>query len=110
MLKRHFLQSDEFKAMLASLPEHIRWSPERIANSLRDTLSERPVDGDVWLFCYGSLIWNPVVQFIERQPATLAGWNRSFSLGLRSGPASEAQPGRMPGLEPGGETRGRTRL
>jgi len=47
MLKRHFLQSDEFKAVLASLPEHIRWSSERIANSLRDTLSERPVDGDV---------------------------------------------------------------
>ena len=106
MLKRHFLQCDEFKAVLASLPEHIRWSSERIANSLRDTLSERPVGGDVWLFCYGSLIWNPVVQFIERQPATLAGWNRSFSLGLRSGRASEAQPGRMLGPEPGGETRG----
>ena len=56
MLKRHFLQSDEVKAVLTSLPEHIRWSSERIANSLRDTLSERPVVGDVWLFCYGSLI------------------------------------------------------
>ncbi|WP_144160568.1 gamma-glutamylcyclotransferase [Paraburkholderia sp. BCC1885] len=106
MLKRHFLQSDEFKAVLASLPEHIRWSPERIGSSMRETLSKRPVDSDVWLFCYGSLIWNPVVHFIERESATLPGWSRSFTLGLRSGRASAAHPGRMLGLEPGGETQG----
>jgi glutathione-specific gamma-glutamylcyclotransferase len=106
MLKRHFLQSDEFRAVLAALPEHIRWSPERIAASLRETLSGRPSSSDVWLFCYGSLIWNPVVHFVEREPATLIGWRRSFTLGLRSGRASPARHGRMLGLEPGGETRG----
>lgn len=106
MLKRHFLQSDGFKAVLASLPEHIRWSPERIANSMHETLSKRPVNSDLWLFCYGSLIWNPVVRFLERESATLPGWSRSFTLGLRSGRASAAHPGRMLGLEPGGETHG----
>jgi cation transport protein ChaC len=106
MLQRDFLQSDEFRAVLEALPEHIRWSAERIADSMQKTLSERPAGDAVWLFCYGSLIWNPVVHFVEREQAVLSGWSRSFSLGSRSGRGTTTRPGRMLGLEPGGETHG----
>src|SRR5205814_5831538 len=34
----------------------------------------------VWLFAYGSLMWNPEMPFAERRPALLRGWHRSFCL------------------------------
>lgn len=37
---------------------------------------ERPL----WVFAYGSLIWDPGFVFAERQRATLAGWRRSFCM------------------------------
>lgn len=37
---------------------------------------ERPL----WVFAYGSLIWNPGFAFAERQRATLSGWRRSFCM------------------------------
>jgi len=38
------------------------------AASLRETLKTKPRD-DVWLFGYGSLIWNPTVEHVERRVA-----------------------------------------
>ena len=37
---------------------------------------ERPL----WVFGYGSLIWNPGFVFADRQRATLSGWRRSFCM------------------------------
>lgn len=37
---------------------------------------ERPL----WVFAYGSLIWDPGFVFAERQRATLEGWRRSFCM------------------------------
>ncbi len=37
---------------------------------------ERPL----WVFAYGSLIWDPGFVFAERQRAMLAGWRRSFCM------------------------------
>lgn len=35
---------------------------------------------DIWVFGYGSLIWDPGFAFAERQVARLAGWHRSFCM------------------------------
>ena len=37
-------------------------------------------DGDLWVFGYGSLIWNPGFDFSERRRATLRGYHRSFCM------------------------------
>jgi cation transport protein ChaC len=34
--------------------------------SLQATLAAQPAPGDVWLFGYGSLIWNPAFHYIEQ--------------------------------------------
>lgn len=34
----------------------------------------------LWVFAYGSLIWNPGFVFSERQRASLAGWRRTFCM------------------------------
>jgi cation transport protein ChaC len=34
----------------------------------------------MWVFGYGSLLWNPGFDFVERRRATLAGYRRAFRL------------------------------
>jgi glutathione-specific gamma-glutamylcyclotransferase len=88
------------------LPEHIRWSPAQIERSMGETMDLKPDNGAVWLFAYGSLIWNPVFRFEECRRATLQGWRRSFCLRITAGRASPLTPGRMLSVEPGGLTHG----
>ena len=32
----------------------------------------------LWLFGYGSLIWRPDIEYIDRRPARVQGWSRRF--------------------------------
>ncbi|MGI3163667.1 gamma-glutamylcyclotransferase [Pseudooceanicola sp. 200-1SW] len=62
---------------------------------------------DIWVFAYGSLMWDPAIYFAELRRATLPGWHRSFCLVDRSGArGTEAAPGVMAGLGPGGSCEG----
>lgn len=82
------------------------WSAEQRAASLDDTLRLRPDASPVWVFGYGSLMWNPVFEAEEVRPARLHGWHRAFCLRLTAGRGTLRQPGRMLGLSLGGETCG----
>ncbi|WP_429499775.1 gamma-glutamylcyclotransferase [Robbsia andropogonis] len=100
----------------AGVPAHLRWSTAAIEASMHDTLAQlacaRPAaadasrTGDVWLFAYGSLIWNPQLRHGAQHIATLSGWHRRFCQKLIAGRGSPQLPGRMLALCPGGETRG----
>ena len=103
-LTREALGSGDFLGRLG-LPEGLGWTREAIEGSLADTLRLRP-PGPLWVFAYGSLMWNPLFDFEAREAATLQGWHRSFCLRLVAGRACAAQPGRMLALEPGGCTHG----
>ena len=35
---------------------------------------------DLWVFGYGSLLWRPGFEYVERRVATLRGFNRSFCM------------------------------
>jgi glutathione-specific gamma-glutamylcyclotransferase len=35
---------------------------------------------DLWVFGYGSLMWDPGFSFVERRTAVLRGWHRSFCM------------------------------
>jgi len=107
MLTRESLRSGLYLDSL-ELPTEFRWTRERIDASLAETLAARP-DGaadHVWVFAYGSLMWNPLVEFDSREIATLQGWHRSFCLRNLAGRGSPERPGRMLGLEAGGSTQG----
>jgi len=106
MLNRTTISSGRYLEHFKDLPEHIRWKPEQIERSMRETLEVRPATGELWLFGYGSLIWNPVCRFEACRRATLQGWHRSFCLRIVAGRASALMPGRMLSLEPGGLTQG----
>jgi cation transport protein ChaC len=74
-------------------------------NSLLRTLAAKPQD-DVWLFGYGSLIWNPTVHFVERRIARVSGWHRAFCLSTPAGRGSVDNPGLVLGLDEGGHCDG----
>ncbi len=106
MLTRQSIISGAYLDSFDTLPPHQRWSAERIAQSMADTLRARPHDSALWVFAYGSLIWNPMLEFAERRPATLIGWHRSFCVRIVAGRAHPETPGRMLAVEPGGATEG----
>lgn len=64
------------------------------------------MDGTLWVFGYGSLIWNPCFHFAERRLATARGWHRQFCLWTHLGRGTRECPGLMLGLEQGGACRG----
>ena len=69
-------------------------------------LAEIAGDEDIWVFGYGSLIWNPAFHYEEQRLARLHGWHRTFCFWSTLGRGTPEQPGLMMGLEPGGACRG----
>ena len=75
--------------------------------AVRDILAAEPPAGEFWLFAYGSLIWNPACDFVERRVGIVRGWHRSFCLGWdKRFRGSAGQPGVMLSLDRGGQCRG----
>jgi glutathione-specific gamma-glutamylcyclotransferase len=66
-----------------------------------------PHDGrDIWLFAYGSLMWDPGFPFEEARPALLRGYRRSFCLYSHRYRGTPERPGLVLGLDSGGMCRG----
>jgi cation transport protein ChaC len=53
----------------------------------------------LWIFGYGSLIWDPGFVPAERRRATLAGWRRSFCMRSIHFRGTEAAPGLVLALD-----------
>jgi cation transport protein ChaC len=73
--------------------------PTEIA-ALRD--SAQPV----WIFAYGSLMWDAEFARTGSEPALLRGWHRSFCLYSCDYRGTRARPGLTLGLDRGGACRG----
>jgi cation transport protein ChaC len=63
--------------------------------------------GDLWVFAYGSLIWQPGFDYVEARPATLAGAHRALCIYSFVHRGTRQAPGLVFGLERGGACRGR---
>ncbi len=83
-----------------------RLSPALRRQALERTLARFGPQGPVWLFGYGSLMWNPCIEYLERRSARLHGYHRSFCLRLPLGRGTPERPGLMLALEPGGSCHG----
>ena len=53
----------------------------------------------MWVFGYGSLLWEPGFDFTERVGARLAGWHRSFCMRSIHHRGTEAEPGLVLALD-----------
>ncbi len=62
--------------------------------------------GEVWVFAYGSLMWDPGFAYLEAAPALLRGYHRAFCIYSHVYRGTEARPGLVLGLDRGGACRG----
>ncbi|MBR9971867.1 gamma-glutamylcyclotransferase [Magnetospirillum sulfuroxidans] len=73
----------------------------------RSTPAHGAAQGDVWVFAYGSLMWNPDFTPQESVPARLFGWRRALCILSTIYRGTEDRPGLVLGLDQGGSCRGR---
>jgi cation transport protein ChaC len=97
----------------ARVLEYARLNPDlrmrteaEMAALLNETLATLPAGEDLYVFGYGSLIWNPAFHYAESVPALLRGWYRRFCLRMYQGRGSREKPGLMLALDRGGACRG----
>jgi glutathione-specific gamma-glutamylcyclotransferase len=81
-------------------------SEEEREASRAKIMAEHPPGGELWIFGYGSLMWNPAVHVDQSLPATIEGFRRSFCMRLMFGRAMPDNPGLMLCLIPGGTCAG----
>lgn len=62
--------------------------------------------GDVWVFAYGSLMWQPGFAFEERLRARLHGYHRALCIYSWAYRGTKARPGLVFGLDHGGSVCG----
>jgi cation transport protein ChaC len=70
-------------------------------------MSAHVIDNNLeWIFGYGSLMWDPGFTYIEKQPATLLGFHRSFCIYSHHYRGTSERPGLVLGLDKGGICQG----
>ena len=86
--------------VMSDLPEH------EIRASLGEFVRAHGCDHGLWVFAYGSLLWNPELEPSETRLATVRGWHRRFCLWQWRHRGSRDRPGLMLALDTGGACRG----
>ncbi len=106
-LTRADLQASRLQRMIreagVALP---LWSDRELQASIETTLHVHPPGEDLWVFAYGSLIWNPAFHYQERQVGKIYGWHRQFCHWTPLGRGTPENPGLVLGLDRGGSCRG----
>ena len=106
-LSRQAILDGHIRRLAESRPGAIRlMSDEDRLLAIQEALSQAPSLNDVWIFAYGSLIWNPAIEVESSYPCHIDGYHRSFCFWTVLGRGSQDQPGLMMGLESGGSCAG----
>jgi cation transport protein ChaC len=106
MLTRENIRSGAVRKIAADHGLMRILSDEELATSLRGLLDGADLSRGVWVFGYGSLIWNPAFHFTDRVVGTVYGLHRRFCLWTHLGRGCPERPGLVLGLERGGSCRG----
>lgn len=81
-------------------------SDEARRASLKAMRDSVPVGTDVWIFGYGSLMWNPAIHVADSRRAHVRGYHRTFCLTLGVGRGTPEKPGLMLAIDRGGSCTG----
>jgi len=104
-LTRELLQDNTLEEMIGDTFGPLLLSAAEREESLAAMLRQRP-PGPVWLFGYGSLIWNPTIHYVESRFARVEGWQRRFCLSTPIGRGTPDRPGLVLALDEGGRCDG----
>jgi cation transport protein ChaC len=107
IIDRTVLQADGVRAaMRAAGHGHLLLPDAAIDASLSSTMARHPAGAPVWVFGYGSLVWNPLLSSVERRVARAYGVHRGFYLWSHANRGTPETPGLVLALERGGQCRG----
>ncbi len=73
---------------------------------LENILAAHNPKADLHVFGYGSLIWNPAIEYVDQTPALIHGYHRRFCLKMLMGRGTPETPGLMLALDHGGACKG----
>ena len=68
-------------------------SAEQREASLNEALERYAPGDEAWIFAYGSLMWNPALEFAESSTCLVQGWHRSFCFWTPMGRGTPDCPG-----------------
>ncbi|PJI95375.1 cation transport protein ChaC [Acidovorax sp. 69] len=89
------------QARCQGLPSNWRWPDADVERSRREVLPEVATHPqDLWVFAYGSLMWNPGFHFDQVRRAHLQGFARRFALCTHIGRGTPDCPGLVLTLQP----------
>jgi cation transport protein ChaC len=83
-----------------------RLTPAALRRSMDEAIGRRARGNPVWIFGYGSLMWNPGLDYDVRRVSTIYGYHRNFCLWSRINRGTPESPGLVLTLERGGCCRG----
>jgi cation transport protein ChaC len=109
VLKREELTSEAIDQIVADARKagyHYFLSSQEREASFKTAMERYQPGEEAWVFAYGSLMWNPAIEFSEAQPCKVDGWRRSFCFWVPLGRGTPELPGLMLALERGGACEG----
>lgn len=107
LTRQSILDGSIHQSLRAVLGPNVRlMTDEERHADIATMIARSPKPGRVWVFAFGSLIWNPAFEFAERRVARIHGFHRAFCLWNRAGRGSPERPGLMLSLESGGSCTG----
>ena len=75
---------------------------ELLLQHLENFLTDTPLPDDLWVFAYGSLLWNPEMQVVESRHGFVEGYRRGFNLLSTVHRGTPDAPGLVLSLRDGG--------
>ena len=69
-----------------------RLTKDERATRLQTLLNSRPT-GPLWVFAFGSLMWNPCFEYDRCEEATFDGWERKFNIWSTVSRGTKERPG-----------------
>ncbi len=109
MLKREELTAERIEQIVQDARKagyDFFLTAEERAASLEQALARYAPGEEAWVFAYGSLMWNPALEFAESSACHVQGWRRSFCFWTPLGRGTPELPGLMLALERGGACEG----
>ena len=91
----------EQRAQAAGWPADWRLSDEVIEASRLEMLGDHKTGDDLWIYSYGSLMWDPGFHFAEVRLADVDGFQRRFTMKIAIGRGSRDYPALMLSLDRG---------
>ena len=106
-IERGMLEADLVREAVKQSGHHsILRSEEEIVQSMEKILEQAPPTESVWIFGYGSLIWNPMLEYERKVHAKIFGYHRGFYLWSKINRGTPEKPGLVLALDRGGSCEG----